>query len=73
MEKVKCGGYRPVSNYERLQSMSIEDFATWVETIANCDVCPLISDCRAYDGTSHATCRLKWLKWLRSQTKEGIE
>ena len=61
---------KPVTNYDRIVDKTPEELAEWIETIANCDSCQYswsLGKCRGGDGTSHATCRLKWLEWLQQE------
>ena len=60
----------PRTNADRIRAMTDEELAEWIETIANCDSCQYswsLGKCRGGDGTSHATCRLKWLDWLKQE------
>lgn len=50
-----------------LRAMSDEGLAEWIETIANCDACPIRGNCRGADWTSHGSCMLKWLGWLKQE------
>ena len=61
---------KPTTQYDRIISKTPEELAEWIETIANCDSCQYswsLGKCRGGDGTSHATCRLKWLEWLQQE------
>lgn len=53
----------PITNADRIRAMSDEELAEWIETIADCDMCPMRKNC-------HGSCRLKWLGWLKQEAAE---
>ena len=55
----------------RIRAKSDEELATWVETIAGCDLCPMLDEqCSGGEVNSHASCKQHWLEWLRQEAKE---
>lgn len=70
-EKCRCySPEKPITNYDILRAKSVEEMAEWIETIASCDCCQKAwsrGKCRGADGTSHASCKLKWLDWLKQE------
>ena len=66
-----CEG-RKQSNADRIRAKSDEELATWVETIADCDLCPVLDEqCSGGEVTSHASCKRHWLEWLGQEAEEG--
>lgn len=56
---------------DRIRAKSDEELATWVETIAGCDLCPMLDEqCSGGEVNSRASCKQHWLKWLRQEAKE---
>jgi hypothetical protein len=65
--KIENRESEPQTNADRIRAMSDEELAERIETIADCDMCPMRKNCRGSDGTSHGSCRLKWLDWLKQE------
>lgn len=59
-----CEGYKPMSHYERIKAMSIEEMTRWLAKICDCLHCP------GFYGTCYARCEEYWLDWLRQEVKE---
>ncbi len=61
-------GYVPPlkkTNADRIRAKSDEELATWVETIAGCDLCPMLDEqCSGGEINSRASCKRHWLEWL---------
>lgn len=56
------------TNYQRLVRKTPEELATWIETIAGCDLCPMFDEqCSGGGVNSHASCKRHWLEWLRQE------
>ena len=56
---------------DRIRAKSDEELATWVETIAGCDLCPMLDEqCSGGEVNSRASCKRHWLEWLRQEAKE---
>ena len=56
---------------DRIREKSDEELATWVETIAGCDHCPMLDEqCSGGEVNSHASCKRHWLEWLRQEAEE---
>ena len=56
---------------DRIRAKSDEELATWVETIADCDLCPMLDEqCSGGGVNSRASCKQHWLEWLRQEAKE---
>ena len=56
------------SKADRIRAMSDEDLATWVETIAGCNLCPMLDEqCSGGEVNSRASCKHHWLEWLRQE------
>lgn len=59
---------KPVTNFDKIRAMSDEELATWVETIAGCDLCPMLDEqCSGGEVYSRASCKHHWLDWLRQE------
>lgn len=56
-----------ITHYDVIRALSAEDLATWIETISDCDLCPIRENCSGGDRISRGTCRLKWLAWLQQE------
>ena len=70
---LKCdgSGYTRPSNADRIRAMTDEELATWVETIAGCDLCPMLDEqCSGGEVNSRASCKHHWLEWLIQESKE---
>lgn len=53
---------------DRIREKSDEELATWVETIAGCDLCPMLDEqCSGGEVNSRASCKRHWLEWLRQE------
>lgn len=62
----------PQTKADRIRAFTDEELATWVETIAGCDLCPVLDEqCSGGEVTSHASCKRHWLEWLRQEAEEG--
>lgn len=56
---------------DRIRAKSDEELATWVETIAGCDLCPMFDEqCSGGEVNSRASCKQHWLEWLRKEAEE---
>lgn len=56
---------------DRIRAKSDEELATWVETIAGCDLCPMLDEqCSGGEVNSRASCKRHWLEWLRQEAEE---
>lgn len=56
---------------DRIREKSDEELATWVETIAGCDLCPMLDEqCSGGEVNSRASCKHHWLEWLRQEAGE---
>lgn len=63
-------GYTRPSKADRIRAKSDEELATWVETIAGCDLCPMLDEqCSGGEVNSRASCKRHWLEWLRQETE----
>ena len=63
---------KPQTRADRIRAKSDEELATWVETIAGCDLCPMLDEqCSGGEVNSRASCKLHWLEWLRQEAEEG--
>lgn len=59
---------KPVTNFDKIRAMTDEELATWVETIAGCDLCPMLDEqCSGGEVNSRASCKHHWLDWLRQE------
>lgn len=53
------------TNADRIRAMTNEELATWVETIAGCDLCSMLDEqCSGGEVNSRASCKRHWLEWL---------
>ena len=63
----KCEQFEPITNYDRIRSMSKEELAKALSAVCsaseNCDLCPL-KDCPCSETTTD------WLVWLDSEVRE---
>lgn len=59
---------KPVTNADRIHSMTYEELASWINDHADCN-----RRCEAWkDGcmVSDSTCRAAWLEWLKEEVNE---
>ena len=66
--EIMCGEFhpKPITNADRIRSMTDEELANWLEQFASCELCPAIRErCGYGDG-----CVKAWLDWLREEAKE---
>ena len=63
--------FKPVTNADRIRSISDEELAYFLCDIGECDRrCPAkIGDCIFSDSS----CKDAWLEWLKSPTEDGHE
>ena len=72
---VECGlsrkNYKPITNADRLRSMSDEELAEWLVTVpmSHEEVCPnpMPKECR---GGDRGTCIQCWLDWLKKEAHD---
>ena len=62
----ECEGYKPLSHYDQIKAMSIEEIA---EIFAG--TCPSIFGGHNECIIEAATCKECWLDWLQSEAEEG--
>ena len=56
---------KPITNADRIRSMTDEKLANWLEQFASCELCPAIRErCGYGDG-----CVKAWLDWLKEEAK----
>lgn len=55
----------PITNYDLLRAMSVEELAKWFCDMAVCQLCP-IADC---PGTRD--CESRWIDWLKKETPDA--
>ena len=60
MKKGTCKGYIPMTNSDRIRSMSDEELAKWFLSAGIC--IRDFEDCSKCDGVSCRQCRMNWLK-----------
>lgn len=59
---------KPTTNADRIRSMSDEELAEWIETIANCRMCKIGEEhCSGGETNSRASCMIHWLDWLKQE------
>lgn len=59
----ECHEYLPMTNADRIRSMTDEELSSWINDHADCN-----SRCEAWkDGcmNSDSTCMAAWLEWLK--------
>lgn len=69
-EKKSCLGYVPMTNADRIRSMTGEELAEFLAVKTDCVNCP----CRdGYDecDTADGTCQKQWLDWLKEEVEDG--
>ena len=60
---------KPITNADRIRSMTDEELAVWVAETSNCsDWCILIKQCKTKQD--YECCVNIWLNWLRSEKEE---
>lgn len=77
----ECGlsrkNYKPMTNADRIRAMSDEELAERIETIADCNHCPILEKvqkkpiretCRGEKAVSRYSCMKHWLDWLREES-----
>lgn len=65
---------KPQTHADRIRAKSDEELATWVETIAGCDLCPMLDEqCSGGEVNSRASCKRHWLEWLGQEAEEGAD
>ena len=72
-----CEWYDALTNADKIRSMSDEELAEWIETIAGCKRCPnfminrgTVSDsCAGESVESRGSCKLHWLRLLKKEVK----
>lgn len=60
-----CEGYKPMSHYEQIRSMSVEEMAEFMANNVGCDDCRFFATCRS--APQDRACADKWLDWLRQE------
>lgn len=70
---------KPLTNYDLIVSKSPEELAEWIETIVSCERCPSRKTVRKIHGScvgerviSRASCKLKWLAYLKQEAQDGV-
>lgn len=70
---------KPLTNYDLIVSKSPEELAEWIETIASCERCPSRETVQKIHGScvgerviSRASCKLKWLAYLKQEAQGGV-
>lgn len=61
-----CEGYRPMSHYDQIRAMSIEEMAEGFSG----GLCPSVFGGRNECIIETATCKECWLVWLQSEAEE---
>lgn len=68
---------RSTTNADRIRAMSDEELAERIETIADCNHCPILEKvqkkpiretCRGEKAVSRYSCMKHWLDWLREES-----
>lgn len=71
------GKHLPQTNGDRIRAMSDEELAERIETIADCNHCPILEKvqkkpiretCRGEKAVSRYSCMKHWLDWLREES-----
>lgn len=57
----------PITNADRIRSMTDEELAEWMANKAECQYCSVRSE---WCTESEASCRTNWLDWLKEEAKE---
>lgn len=62
----KCQNFvqRPMTNYDKLHAMSVEELAKWADKYFNC---PPKIDC----PKDEASCKVCWLRWLNEVCEDS--
>ena len=52
-----------MTNFERIKSMSKEEFAKWWDDVVDCEFCPNLSKCNCFN------CEKQVGEWLEEEVK----
>lgn len=64
-DEITCLGFEPMTKADRIRAKNDEELAEWIETIANCRLCPLKDKgCEGDSVVSRASCKQRWIDWL---------
>lgn len=57
-----------MKNGDAIRSMTDEELAEWIETIADCSMCKIDeTHCSGGGLNTRASCMIHWLYWLRQE------
>lgn len=60
-----CEGYKPMTHYEQIKAMSIEEMANYMATTGR-----IYNGCPTLSINCQASCNKCWLDWLRLEVTE---
>lgn len=65
----ECADFRPMTNADRIRSMTDDELAEWMAINTDCFFCKVKNKniCSLDEGT----CTEEWLSWLKSPVEEG--
>lgn len=58
---------KPITNADRIRSMSDEELAGWTANNVDCQYCSVRSE---WCTESEATCKRNWLDWLKQEATD---
>lgn len=61
-----CEGYKPMSHYDQIRSMSVEEMADFVAKA----LYGMLGGQPCLVGNGFEDCKNRWLDWLRDEEKE---
>ena len=60
---------KPMTNADRIRSMTDEELAVWLAKITDCGECP-VWDKFPHCTTSEESCACRWHEWLKEEVKK---
>lgn len=64
-----CEGYKPMTRYDHIRAMSVDEMARWMASNVDCQYCSVRGE---WCTESEAACKRNWLGWLRQEASDGV-